>query len=86
MEDRSLEVLAVGVVFIILAWVTVGLRVYVRAFMLRTFALDDWLIVLTLVFSSHGRIHVEHADVSRGFTRHMRCVCLEAFIMALEST
>jgi hypothetical protein len=50
MEDRSQQVLAVALVFIILAWITVGLRVYVRAFMLRTFALDDWLIVVTLVW------------------------------------
>jgi len=49
MEDRSQQVLAVGLIFIILAWITVGLRVYVRAYMLRTFALDDWLIVVTLV-------------------------------------
>jgi hypothetical protein len=49
MEDRSQQVLAVALVFLLLAWITVGLRVYVRAFMLRTFALDDWLIVLALV-------------------------------------
>jgi hypothetical protein len=55
MEDRSLQVLAVGVVFIILAWITVGLRVYVRAFMLRTFALDDWLIILTSVCVDYDR-------------------------------
>ncbi|TID16389.1 Kinesin heavy chain [Venturia nashicola] len=52
MEDRSIQVFSVALVFILLAWITVGLRVYVRGFMLRAFALDDWLIVLTLGFYS----------------------------------
>jgi hypothetical protein len=52
MQDRSPQVLAVGLFFAILAWLSVGLRVYIRAVMQRSFALDDWLIVLTLVGST----------------------------------
>jgi hypothetical protein len=49
MDDRSREVLAVAVVFFILSWVSVALRIYVRAFMLKSFGHDDWIMLLTLV-------------------------------------
>jgi hypothetical protein len=49
MQDRSQEVLGVGLSFAILSWLSVGIRVYVRAVMQKAFGLDDWLIVLTLV-------------------------------------
>ncbi|OCK74960.1 hypothetical protein K432DRAFT_309581 [Lepidopterella palustris CBS 459.81] len=49
MDDRSHEVLAVAIFFLILSWVTVSLRVYVRAGMLKSFGLDDWIMVLTLL-------------------------------------
>jgi hypothetical protein len=57
MEDRSNEVLAVAILFLITSWITVGLRVYVRAGMRNTFSPDDWAMVATLVsvlrFSRH---------------------------------
>jgi uncharacterized membrane protein YadS len=49
MEDRSQQVLAVGTSFVVLAWISVATRVYVRAIMQRVFGMDDWLMVLTLV-------------------------------------
>jgi len=81
MEDRSQQVLAVALVFVILAWITVGLRVYVRAFMLRTFALDDWLIVVTLVWLIMG-ILLDCADFIRHFIQHIQFVYLGALRMA----
>jgi hypothetical protein len=47
--DRSSEVKAVGIVFIILAWFFVGMRCYVRITMTRLFRIDDWLAVITTV-------------------------------------
>ncbi|KAF2181548.1 hypothetical protein K469DRAFT_671295 [Zopfia rhizophila CBS 207.26] len=49
MENRSGEVLAVAGLFFALTWLTVGLRVYVRAGMLKIFGKDDWTMVVTLV-------------------------------------
>lgn len=49
MEDRSPEVLAVNVLFFILSWLAVGLRVFVRAVMRRIFGMDDWFMVATQV-------------------------------------
>lgn len=84
MEDRSQQVLAVALVFLVLAWITVGLRVYVRAFMLRSFALEDWLIVLTLVCVVMSDF-LERADFIRDFLLHTRFVYLEALRMARGS-
>jgi len=49
MEDRGHEILAVAILFLVLSWVTMGLRVYVRAGMLKSFGMDDWAMVVTVV-------------------------------------
>lgn len=41
--------MAVAILFFVLTWLTVGLRVYVRAIMLKTWGRDDWAMVITLV-------------------------------------
>ncbi|KAF2465639.1 uncharacterized protein BDR25DRAFT_295297 [Lindgomyces ingoldianus] len=48
MNGRSGEVLAVAVLFFILTWATVALRVYTRYFLTRTFGKDDWSMVATI--------------------------------------
>ncbi|KAF1833693.1 hypothetical protein BDW02DRAFT_372147 [Decorospora gaudefroyi] len=48
-DDRSPAVLAVATLFFILSWVTVGLRVYVRGFLMKTWGKDDSCMVATLV-------------------------------------
>jgi hypothetical protein len=50
MEDRGPELLGVIITFLVLSWITVLARCYVRAVMIKAFALDDWLILLTLGF------------------------------------
>ncbi|CAD0106103.1 unnamed protein product [Aureobasidium uvarum] len=53
LEHTLLPMFQVSVAFLVLAWIAVTLRVYVRAFLLRSFHWDDWLILLTLcVFTS----------------------------------
>lgn len=49
MDDRSPEVLSVAILFLVTSWIIVGVRVYVRAGMLKTFGSDDWAMVVTLV-------------------------------------
>ncbi|KAL1640389.1 hypothetical protein SLS58_007062 [Diplodia intermedia] len=48
MEDRSQQVLAIGTTFFILAWIVVMLRVYVRAYMIKSWGVDDWVMMLAL--------------------------------------
>lgn len=50
MQDRGAEVAAVAITFLILSWITVGLRCYVRTVIVKGFGLDDKVMVLTLVF------------------------------------
>lgn len=49
MDDRRSEVLAVATLFFVVSWVTVGLRVYVRGFMMKTWGKDDSYMLATLV-------------------------------------
>jgi hypothetical protein len=48
-DDRSPEVFAVAILFFVLTWLTVGLRVYVRAILMKTWGKDDWYMVAALV-------------------------------------
>lgn len=48
LKHTLLPMFQVSVAFLVLAWIAVSLRVYVRASILRSFHWDDWLILLTL--------------------------------------
>ncbi|KAF2083835.1 hypothetical protein K490DRAFT_76255 [Saccharata proteae CBS 121410] len=48
MEDRGPQVLAVAVFFFALTWLAVGLRVYVRAILIKSWGTDDWAMALAL--------------------------------------
>ncbi|KAF2839941.1 hypothetical protein M501DRAFT_953856, partial [Patellaria atrata CBS 101060] len=47
--DGADSLLAVAIVFLILTWVSTFLRCYVRHWMLRSFAIDDWIAAVTLI-------------------------------------
>ena len=49
MEGRGGEVMAVAVLFFVLTWLTVSLRIYVRGFMLKTWGKDDSTMFATVV-------------------------------------
>lgn len=49
MDTHGKEVFAVAILFFLLTWLTVGLRVYVRGYMLRTWGKDDWFMLTTVV-------------------------------------
>ncbi|KAK4542866.1 hypothetical protein LTR36_006055 [Oleoguttula mirabilis] len=48
-DSKRGEVLAVAIAFSILSWVTVSLRIWVRAGMLKSFGSDDWTMIATQV-------------------------------------
>ncbi|KIW07958.1 uncharacterized protein PV09_01859 [Verruconis gallopava] len=50
MGDRSLELLGTGIAFVTLTLLTFGLRVYVRAILLRKWRIDDWLMTCSVTF------------------------------------
>jgi hypothetical protein len=47
--DRSPQVLIVNVIFWILSWISILLRLYVRAGLLKWFGVDDWTMIITQV-------------------------------------
>ena len=48
-EDRGPQVEAVAITFLILSWIAVSLRCYVKFYMIKLFRIDDWFAVLSLV-------------------------------------
>ncbi|KAH0362214.1 integral membrane protein, partial [Aureobasidium melanogenum] len=50
MYDRSTQILAVCVLFFILSWLSVGLRVYVKSRLLKQVGWDDAAMLATLIF------------------------------------
>lgn len=48
-EDRGPQVAGVAILFLILSWIFVSLRCYVRAVMIKNFGTDDWFAVASLV-------------------------------------
>jgi len=48
-ENRGPQVEAVAITFLILSWIAVGVRCYVKLFMTKLFRIDDWLAVISLV-------------------------------------
>jgi len=46
---RGNTVLAIAILFFLLSWLTVSLRIYVRAALLRTWGKDDWAMLTTVV-------------------------------------
>lgn len=49
MQDRHLQVLPNTILFFILTWLSVSMRVYVRRYMRRNWGLDDTFMVISLV-------------------------------------
>ena len=48
--DSNLNtLLGISVAFLILTWISAGLRFYVRARLLRSFGYDDWFLLASLV-------------------------------------
>lgn len=53
MEDRSSELYAVTLSVLVLVWISAFLRSYVRAFIVKSFGVDDWLMIFSAVSLKH---------------------------------
>lgn len=56
MEKQDPLLFNVTIAFLILTWIAVGLRIYCRAIVVRSFGIDDKLIIFSLVCISSGRL------------------------------
>jgi hypothetical protein len=74
MEGRGGDVLAVAVLFLILTWLTISLRIYVRGFMLKKWGNDDTAMFVTVVslISKHRRSHVVNTTLT--CVAHIHCL------------
>ena len=82
-HDRSEEVRAVGIVFLVLPMVACLARCYVRVFMIRNFASDDWLAVVAQVFmTAYAGIII--ASASTGVGRHLADLTLDERIVSMK--
>ncbi|GJN78745.1 hypothetical protein PLIIFM63780_002254 [Purpureocillium lilacinum] len=52
MEDRSGQIVAVNVAFMVLTTIVIGLRIYCRGWIIRSFGIDDYTMFVTWVRSS----------------------------------
>lgn len=48
-EDNSVALVSTVIVFMALSWLSVGLRSYTRAFVMKSYQLDDWLMLIAQV-------------------------------------
>jgi hypothetical protein len=48
-NNRGPEAAAVAILFLVTSWLAVMLRVYVRGVMTKSFGMDDYLAIVTLV-------------------------------------
>lgn len=68
-RDRSEEVRAIGIVFLVLPLIAVLARCWVRIRIIKNFAMDDWLAVVTMVFmTAYASLII--AGASTGVGRH----------------
>lgn len=71
LPDRGPELLGVNVAFVIAAFLACSLRVFVRLRMVRAWGLDDWLMVIAMMFYT-GYITSSNIGVQHGTGRHHR--------------
>lgn len=49
LEERASTMIGVSTAYLVIAWIAFSLRVVVKGYIMRSFALDDWLMVIAMV-------------------------------------
>lgn len=83
MEDRSGQVLAVNVAFFSLTWIFMMLRVYTRAYLIKSFGTDDWSMVAALLLFT-GYLICQLGGVAYGTGRYDKDLTAENRMRALR--
>lgn len=82
-RDRSEEVRAIGIAFLLVPLITVLARCYVRIYMIKNFAIDDWLAVVTMVFmAAYAALII--ASASTGVGRHEALLTVNQKIVSMK--
>lgn len=56
-QYNGASLVVTSVIFLVLTWLSVALRTYVRAFMTNAFQMDDWLMLVAQVRSGQEKRH-----------------------------
>ncbi|QIW97945.1 hypothetical protein AMS68_003463 [Peltaster fructicola] len=83
MDSKSGSVWAVAIVFTILTWITVPLRIYVRANQLGKFGVDDRLVIIAQIFFT-AYLACQIGGVVYGTGRHLAVLDLRDAETALR--
>lgn len=51
-EENGIALVATAITLLVLSWISVGLRVYTRAWLMSGQQLDDWLMLIAQVHDS----------------------------------
>jgi len=73
MDDRGPQLEAVVGFFLALSWITVALRCWVRIKLVKAFAIDDWLCLVTLVSQSASSTDSTFNDSLRNYVSREAC-------------
>jgi hypothetical protein len=49
LEERASAMIGISAAYLVIAWIAFSLRVVVKGYIMRSFALDDWLMVVAMV-------------------------------------
>lgn len=50
-EENGLALVGTAIVFLVISWISVGLRTWTRAFLMKGYQADDWLMLIGQVGS-----------------------------------
>ncbi|KAK6834621.1 hypothetical protein PG987_009315 [Apiospora arundinis] len=82
-ENNGFPLIVTAITFLILTWISVSLRTYVRAFMLKGFQADDWLMLIgQLIFTVSCTFVM--VGYFAGMGRHNKSLDQPSEIRALE--
>ena len=70
MGDRSAPIWGVGIAFFIITWISVGLRIWVRAGMIKSFGPDDWTMLGTQLLNT-AYLACQLGGLMHGTGRHI---------------
>ncbi|KAL2676771.1 hypothetical protein Neosp_010537 [[Neocosmospora] mangrovei] len=72
-EDNSVALVSTVVVFMALSWLSVGLRSYTRVFLMKSYQMDDWLMLIAQgIFTVSCAFILE--GVKEGLGRHNEAI------------
>ncbi|KAJ4167769.1 hypothetical protein NW754_011586 [Fusarium falciforme] len=72
-EDNSVALVSTVIVFMALSWLSVGLRTYTRAFLMKSYQMDDWLMLIAQgIFTVSCAFILE--GVKEGLGRHNEAI------------